>query len=297
MAYRSKNHHYVPKVIQKEFCFRNLETWYAKRDKQRKWKTPELTITDDCFSEDNYYSVLDENDELSDVVETDYYGKVDGFLGRILPELLDRLKRGEYPKFSEESITSLRKAIFELIKRTPEFTQNYNEEKIGKEIVEESIKADPKLEAKLTKNDLSIRKQKEIGRTVRVQAVTETSEEIMSALSEFDVRWVVSDTKHSYVLSSLIAYRIGNGGSNGLLNPAMEIWMPISPKHVIVLTRDINRKIPDVYFDKPEHIRKVNEYAVENSRAVCSHSQQLLESLVQKKSRFGTMDLGDRGSV
>jgi len=64
--------------------------------------------------------------------------------------------------------------------------------------------------------------------------------------------------------------------------PKMEMWMPISPKVAIVLVRDKEQKIPLRVVDCPDHIRKVNEYAMRKSIYIASHSEKLLKSLINQ---------------
>jgi len=100
-------------------------------------------------------------------------------------------------------------------------------------------------------------------------------------MADFVPRWAVIEGKNSFILSSLIAYRIGNGGHNGLANPNMEIWMPIAPKYAIVMLQDPEGKITHRVSEPRVHVRKVNEFAVRNSSYVASHSHKLLRSLVR----------------
>lgn len=285
MAERSKHHHFVPKVLQRSFCFEGERIWYVERNSDGRFMCPEPRNIRSCFRSRNYYTVLADG-KPSDLVERKFYGKIDDYLGRILPEFFASFGRNEVPTFSGRPLESLRNVIFEMIKRTPEFTKDYNEIDIGKEIVERELislgKGDPnpqrvqQLEGEL--NDQQ--KLLELGRTVRVRSTIQRSKQVESMLEDFVVRWAISRSKHSYVLSSKIVHRIGNGGSNGLSNPNMEIWMPISPKIAIVLLRDPESKIPLTVTDRMSSIRKLNEHAVENSQQIASHSRKLIESLV-----------------
>jgi hypothetical protein len=189
------------------------------------------------------------------------------------------------PTFSGEPLSSIRKVVFELIKRTPSFSKSYDDVVIGREIVEKEIAhyelnepGNPNL-GKARVDLESDEALKKLGRTVRVTAIVERMPLMQAALEEFEVRWAVSEGRSSFVLSDLIAYRIGNGGSNGLINPNAEIWMPISPKIALVLLRDPMRKIPYRVTETTKHIREINEYAAANSNKIASHSERLLLSL------------------
>lgn len=287
MAQRSKNHHFVPKVLQQRFIREGKRIWYSERGEDDSFGSPELRNIGKTFRKRNYYTVLN-GEEQSDIVEREFYGKIDDYLGKLLPDILNSFERKEIPTFSGESLDSLRKVVMEMAKRTPEFIKDHDDLSVGREIVESTLEALPeKSESEERLQLLSdINDQvrlREYGRDARVRGVVERSEKIEEALEEFSVRWAVSETHHSFILSSMIAYRIGNGGPNGLSNPNMEIWMPIAPKIALVLLRDPNNKIPLKSSETSIHIRKVNEYAVRNSQQIASHSNKLLESLTGKR--------------
>ncbi|WP_417727284.1 DUF4238 domain-containing protein [Roseovarius sp.] len=298
MVKRSKAHHFVPKVLQKAFCCRGNEIWFSRKKTDR-FTAPELTPTEKAFVVPNYYSILDGRG-LSDVVEKEFYGKIDNYLGSMLPDVLSAFDRGEVPVFSGNALDSLRRIVFELVKRTPDFTKSYSDHKIGLEIAEATLLSvengnkDSQYRCDILKILDDPEKLKAIGRSVRVKAVISSSDRIWPELEEFSVRWAISESKHSFILSSMIAYRVGNGGSNGLSNPNMEIWMPIAPKVALVLLRDRLGKVPLKVIESAEHIRKVNQYAIANSMQVGSHSQRLLESLTGQRSKFGMMLQNER---
>ena len=174
-----------------------------------------------------------------------------------------------------------------MAKRTPDFLDGHNDIAMGRKLVEDTLKYAsgeiPVAHRKQLEADLKdAARLQDKGRDIRVTATLKNSTRINEALSEFVPRWAVSETKHSYILASRMVYRIGNGESNGLINPNMEMWMPITPKIALVLLRDPENKIPHRVVDTPVHIRRVNEYAVKNSFEVASHSEALLKSLVRR---------------
>ena len=288
MSKRSKNHHYVPKVLQRQFLAEGERVWYSKRGEDGKYCAPYLKNIKKAFVGRDYYTVFD-GCEYSDIVETAFYGRIDDYLGRILPKVINHLENGIIPIFENESLTSLRWAVVEMTKRTPDFTKKIDEEAIGLEIFEGAL-ADRPFESENASNqekaatlaDPTITKK--LGRAVRVRATIARSAKIEKVLEEFSIRWSVSKTQHSYILSSSMAYQIGNGGSNGLAKPRAEIWMPVSPKIALVLVRDPARKIPLKVPDTPHHIRQVNEFAARSSDQIASHNQNLIESILGKKA-------------
>jgi hypothetical protein len=282
---RIKKHHFVPKVLQKAFRAEGDHIWYSSRGSDGRFGDVEDRNIESTFRVKDLYTVLDDDDILSDEIEREFYGRIDDYLGRMLPKVLDGLDSGKVPTFSSEALISLRLIVFEMIKRTPDFTNKYDDVEIGKDFVEdmlESFKENPDPERQSAfENALSNQtKLKQLGRTIKVRGVILNSDMVSDAMAEFVPRWAVIEGKQSFILSSMIAYRIGNGGHNGLANPNMEIWMPIAPKYAIVLLQDPEGKIPHRVDEPRDHVRQVNEFAVRSSRYVASHSSKLLRSLV-----------------
>ncbi len=292
MPVRSKTHHFVPQILQKRFCFKDNLTWYSRRRGDGSYSTPELIHTKKAFCIDNYYSII-VDEELSDSVERKFYGNIDNFLGEFIPAALAAIESNKVPRLSQECLNSARRVIFEMIKRTPDFVRKYDDVLVGKDIITAALSEgeragiDADEQADLQSELRDSQKLKELGRSVRVQATIKRSERVESALDEFEVKWAISKSRHSFILSSMMAYRIGNGGSNGLASESVEIWMPISPKVSLVLLKDKKKQIPSLVLESADSIRKFNEFAVRNSSQIASHSQSLIESLTGNKSRYG----------
>lgn len=289
MSKRSKRHHFVPKVLQKSFCAEGQKIWYAERENKAKYGKPELRNIDSTFRIRNYYTVLD-GDEPSDVVERSFYGRIDDYLGDVIPECIKILDQGDAPTFDASPLATLQDVVFEMLKRTPEFTRQHDDASIGLEVVEGSIEragnspefADQKLG--LLSDLQNEQKLVAIGRDVRVRGtIKEPSERVVTELRKRKVRWAIAPGKHSFVLSSMIAYRIGNGGPNGLSNPKSEIWLPISPKYVLVLVRDDFSRVPLRVQETRDRVRVLNEFAVKNCSQIGSHSEKLISSLVSRQ--------------
>ena len=287
MGNRAKNHHIVPKVLQKQFAIPGDQQriWRVKRDANGAFQSLEPKRLAKSFVIKDYYTIL-ENNQRSDLIERELYGKIDDFLGRLLPDVIGALNRGVAFKFSKETLDSIREIIRHMITRTPDFLE-HDDVGIGKEVVEATLQtlssensSDQRrqLEAQL-RDDVQLQ---DIGRHIRVTAKLKNSSRVSKALSEYVPRWSISQSKHSYILASRMVYRIGNGGSNGLSSPKMEMWMPITPKIALVLVRDPKNEIPHRVIDTPKHIRQVNEYAVKTSFEVASHSETLLKSLIRQ---------------
>jgi Protein of unknown function (DUF4238) len=282
---RSKIHHYVPKGLQRYFCVVGEKIWYAERRPDGKFVEPELRNIHSVFQIKNYYTIL-EGAKPSDKIERQYYGVLDNFLGDFLLHVHETLDKKMLPVIKGRPLESLRRCIFQMITRGPEFLQNYNETDVGHQIVVDTLAtvkarndADPQiyeLQEKLLHPD----RLRQLGRHSRVLGQMSRSERVENALDEFFPKWAVSEGSHSFVISSRAVHRIGNGGSNGLANPVVEYWLPISPKRALVLLRKSDQTIPDLYSISRDHMRHINEFAAKDSKSLASHSETLLRSLI-----------------
>jgi hypothetical protein len=286
---RSRKHHFVPEVLQKQFCFEGKRLWYCERKDRNSFSKPEIRNVESCFRKKDHYTVYVEG-KPSDIVERKYYGKIDNYLGAVIAGVIKCFNEEKIPVFSGEPLESIRQTIYNLIKRTPHFFEKYDELEVGRDLLKRQIKAlkelkDTRVEARVGELTERLRDSSYLiqrGRDVRVRSALRSYEKVEMLLGEFSVRWAVSDTRHSFILSSLIAYRIGNGGSNGLSNPNVELWMPIAPKVALVLCRDFENKVPLKSTVSPNHMRQINEYVVANSNQIAASSERLLLSLTGK---------------
>lgn len=291
MSKRSKNHHFVPIVLQKQFASEQdaKRIWFAEKEKV--FRAPELKKFEKAFYKRNYHTVL-LNDGPSDIIEKKFYGQIDNFFGKFLPAVAGAIEAGQAPNLSYQSVESIRMSVFEMVKRSPEFSKKYDDLEVGKQALQEILttlsengKYDERdKQLKAYSNDHRLR---ELGRDIRNRAILPMSDQMKNALGERDIRWAVSKTKNSFILSSLLVYRIGNGGRNGLINPNSEIWMPISPKICLILLKDPFNMVPLVNHLDAKKIREINEFAAQNSSQIGSHSQRLIESITRQKASLG----------
>ena len=282
---RAKIHHFVPKVLQKYFQSEDGGIWFSEKNNDGKFNRPELRNITSTFKSRDYYTVY-EGGELSDRIERDFYGTIDNRLGDILHEIHSTLDKGLVPTVHGKSLESLQNIVYHLLVRTPEFTSKNDDYLVGFQLINtvlEEAKSRGLPSEEIEKLNLRLANRAHVrnsGRDIRVKVQALPSEEIMKLLRAYKVRFVISEGRHSFVLSSAAVYRLGNGGSNGLENLKSEFWLPISPKRVLVLVRDVDEKIPLLSSENRDHAREVNEYSVSTSSQIASHSEDLLKSLI-----------------
>lgn len=285
MNQRIKRHHIVPKVLQRRFAIDDDSTrvWRSKRVQNATFPSPHKKRIDQAFMTLDY-NTFTVDGKRHDDIERIYYGGIDDFLGRFIPKVLDYIDNNQTPSLDASTLFDVRRVVLEMVKRSPEFTI-YSDEERGRKYVKRAISELPCTEKdderqRLTAEQQDRDKLNEYGRNIRVIETIEDRQIVNDALSEFSVRWAVSKTEYSFILSSLMVYRIGNGGHNGFNNPMMEMWFPISPKVCMVLVRDPYNKIPAIVLETPQNIRRLNEFAIANSNEIASHCETLLRSLL-----------------
>lgn len=291
MAQRAKIHHYVPKVLQRQFVCEGERIWYSTRINGA-WGAPELRNIASTFQQKDLYTIMTD-EGYSDLVERTYYGGIDNYLGEIIPEVLWAFGEGKAPLFRGEALEEIRNCAIAMIRRTPDFSKGIYEsdEARGRIYAERAIELHKQaggqeeriawLQSELA-NPARLRAH---GRDIRVRANLRPVEEAEKLFSEFDVRWAVCEQRASLVLPSVISYRFGNGGSTSLANPRVEVWIPINPKVSMALVRDQSRRIPAVSVLSQAKVREINEHALQVSSSIASHSQSLLESLTGRRAK------------
>lgn len=278
MGASSKRHHYVPQCLTRNFCY-DGKLWYAEKSTEGAYSPPEPRQTRSVFWHPYYYTVH-VGGKQSDVVEKEFFQKLDNRLGEIVAKILYQADK-DFLDLSLTDQNELSHLLFHLIVRTPQLIK-VDDTDLGRELFEEIMALSPedsedRIHAQKILNDpKALRKH---GRDIRVQSQILPPREAKPYLDQLRVGIAKSYGTHSFIISDPPAYQLGNGGNNGLKNSDAEIWLPISPKVALIF---INRKHADLQrvigIDR-DFARKINEYAARGSRAIASHSYKLLCSL------------------
>lgn len=289
MSERSKKHHFVPQVLQRQFACEGDRIWYATRN-QGVYGPPQLRNIGSAFRIKNLYTVLVDG-QYSDVVEREFYGGIDNYLGEIIPEVLEAFRLGYVPQFRGGALEQIRLCALAMIRRTPDFSPAIygTDEQRGRDFVEKLISAHLATgpEVQIEHLYLELRdpaKLRARGRDIRVRATVSPMSTAGEMIKEFSVRWAICERGAAFILPSIMSFRIGNGGPTTLSNPRVEIWMPISRELAMVLVRDKFGKVPTASLIHRTKVREVNEHAMSMSTSIASHSQLLLESLTGRRA-------------
>jgi len=291
MSERSKKHHFVPRVLQRQFACEGGRIWYATRN-QGSYGAPQLRNMESTFRMKDLYTVLVDG-QYSDVVEREFYGGIDNYLGEIIPEVLEAFRRGLTPQFRGEALEEIRQCALAMIRRTPDFSPAIygTDEERGRDFVDKLISAylASGTNAQIIESlELELHDPARLrarGRDIRVRATVSPLSTAGEMIREFSIRWAISERRSAFILPSIMSFRIGNGGPTSLANPRVEIWMPISRDLAMVLVRDKFGKVPIASLISRARVREVNEHAMKLSTSIGSHSKLLLESLTGRRAK------------
>lgn len=192
---RARIHHFVPKALQRYFLNDLGQIWYVERDELGCFCLPQTRNTKSTFKLRDYYTVL-EDGRLTDRIETEFYSAMDNFLGSFLADIHCLLDKGVRPNVTGNALFNIRRVIYHLIVRTPEFASRYDDYEIGKDFLQDVL-AGAK-EKNFTEEEIaSLRdeladktKVKHQGRTIRVRSQTSPTDKVLDALEKFVVRFV-----------------------------------------------------------------------------------------------------------
>ena len=87
---RIRNHHFVPKILQKAFRFEGERVWYAERQPGGRYTRPEQRNIEKTFRLKDFYTI-EINGEQSDIVERSFYGSIDDDLPPGRPSFITRV--------------------------------------------------------------------------------------------------------------------------------------------------------------------------------------------------------------
>jgi len=133
---RSKRHHYVPKALQARFSDQNGQIWYASREnKQQRFESFENRSSTSCFQLRDFYTVLADQDRRSDIVERNFFGKIDNYFASLLREIEAIESSGVVPRFGGEAQEAYYNLLVALFKRTPDVANHAEDEAVGHEVV------------------------------------------------------------------------------------------------------------------------------------------------------------------
>lgn len=284
---RSKRHHYVPKALIRKFSPNGKNIYYATRDntntgyKDNPFKQINFNNIDKTFCEKDLYTIV-QNSRLSDAIEREFYMKFDDGLGKFVTEIIDHLDSGSAPRFYGDALEELRHMFYHMMNRSADWVARFNRIELGEKLANDLIKGgladhpdlDDHTKRVIMKEPTAL---KHAGYDLFNRArASRPGERILAELSEMEIRFAKTPEMSSFILPSRGVVPASNGGTTGLGNKKVEMWLPISPRYVMILLRDPFNKIPQMNRLSKAKVKEFNEVAASNSSAVGSNSLQVI---------------------
>jgi hypothetical protein len=278
MAKISKLHHYIPRLILREFANEAGQLNFVRRSSQ----TITTAALRNLFAENYLYSRIRE-DGSKDVSLENVYAKLEGSTAVILASLISAARNGEAVVLTSEDRRIIDKFIYHLWRRTPDvfdrmFPAESDQEAIS--LIEVALR---EKQHQLIIDDIEKLRipgnAKRIINNTRLEVLQAERPEILGAFSEFELHVVVvADRRSSFIVGSYPVLALNGEKLSTFVSTGTEIWVPIAPDVALCLCSPLSFQI--VAADQAL-VRKVNEMIVARSSSIASHSEALLRSLAK----------------
>ncbi|WP_088623590.1 DUF4238 domain-containing protein [Oceanicola sp. 22II-s10i] len=274
---RSKRHHYVPQVLSRRFLDVHGKLWYSERIDQAAFSKPAKRTPQGMFWERNYNTTV--IDGLpSDQIERDFWAPVDSELGEFLTEIEEIFEAGRTPSLGGASLAGFKELVAAFLKRSIDIGGRYSPTDIGNEL-RDRILGDARAVSVL--DAYSPQEFERFGRHIRAVAIAHRSERILNTLRSYELRWALAGAKDSFVLGSRMV--LISGGALNAMSGGSDIIFPLSPKKAAVLTpRFVGVPLRMEY--SRGMVKNVNSEMRKQSKALASHSRELLRSVIRGRS-------------
>jgi Protein of unknown function (DUF4238) len=298
MASIPKQHHYVPKLIQRRFVGPSGQLYFVRRD------NPVIKVSNptDLFKQNHLYSKTSA-DWVKDPSLELFYADLEGKAGSIISDLISHARRNIHANLSETDRQILIKFIYHMWKRTPEeldriFPVNSDEEAIytvdrAMRDMNRQLSDEEFIELLVPGNARRILKNG------CIEMLRRDSPDVMQVMAELDIRLVVIPPDGgAFVIGSNPVLPINLRRSAPIVSSRIEVWIPLAREVALCFC---DRRQPGVVVASQPIVRKVNELIASRSSILASHSDALLCSLVramwgvQVKSHVATGPVGGAG--
>lgn len=277
MAKISKLHHYVPRLILRQFADEAERLNFVRRSS--------LTITRaairNLFAANHLYSRTRE-DGSKDVSLEDFYASIEGDTGGVLAGIISaaRSRKAFSPSGQERRI--LDKFIYHLWRRTPDVFDRMFPAGSDEEAASLIDVAFRDKQHQLTIDDMEKLRipgnAQRLLKNTRMEILQVERPEILKVLAEFQLHTIVADKRSSFIVGSYPVLALNGQKLHTLISTGTEIWVPIAPDVALCLCAP--RSFQLIAADQAL-VRKVNELIASRSSAIASHSEALLKSLAR----------------
>ena len=268
---RSKNHHYLAEGFQKRFIEGFDALYYSKRDAAGRFGCIEVRNPN-------------ENGNPTDIVEREFYSRVDDLLCKLIDEIRPLVRKRENFDISEQSDFTLRIIFIEMMRRVPEFQKNFPSNYLsqlditGAEFLERFPERESEIRKAIEKRYNNPQELQNVGLETR----TIYPKQILKGMNGMSFNFAILPRNTMFILSSNMIQRLSNKGNGSLDHPKTELWFPIDP-HVAIVAARVDPSFPQFVEMDQKFAKEYNNLAVGRSDEIASPSRRLLSALIRRR--------------
>jgi Protein of unknown function (DUF4238) len=278
-----KNNHYVPKWLLKNFRNDKAELFYFSKNFPQ--KPIEHRNSDSIFSKNYLYVAIDSSGKKDVSLERDHFDALEKEFQPIIQKIISCARSGKTPQLDKSEKASWDDFLANMWSRTPDAQ---NEVIVKMDLDQEfdlSIRNYESVFGTLSdakrKELYSLSTKKRIFHNAMVDSFRSPMPKAREALSKRGIGVVRSNNKtSSFLISSFPVAELTFPGRTSLLDPIVELWMPIS--HDVAVTIWLKAGQEKLVEINQLQIMRINEILYSQSTEIAGKSKELVESFAKR---------------
>lgn len=278
----SKNHHYVPKAVLRNFC--DSGETILRIQRSTKGEIPELKNIDKVFQRFHLNNFEADSGEKDDRIEKFFASELDNFIPGWIEIFENALLSGRLSFATEESRYRFIQFFYNHMRRTPDFivpiVNKVSNEVLHENLTEEFEKRHRRLSEREREMLESDSWRQRVISNSRVNSLSRQSEKVLTVLAS--MRIVLATPKRNskeFIVASNPVARFENYPKQQLGDDGVELWTTLTPK-IAVGFAIWNKPVSILALDD-DGVRKMNYTLTKNSSAIAGRSAKLLDSLAR----------------
>ena len=279
MSQLSKNHHYVPQGILRNFCFQNETTWYLSQD--RFPCEPEDRNIGSIFRRRHFNSYQRDDGTKDDTLERFFGENFDNYVPFWLSRFEAAIASKQPVQLTDAERMRFVQFFYNHMKRSPDFI-----EPIVKEVTEKTFHPNSILELEknvrpLTKTERqkfsSQKYQQRLAANSRVVNFSRQSIGVLEKLNSMSLAIARPlRPQKQFIVGSYPVIRFENYPLQPLGDHGVELWTTLSPTVAVGFAHSVSEPVLDL---DDNQVRKLNTAIARKSRAIASKSPRLISSI------------------
>jgi hypothetical protein len=268
-------------MLQKRFVDENGDIHYF--DKSESEKGVQRTKPKKLLMQLHLYST-ESASGVKDATLENEYSALENATDPLIGEMLEIIDEGRYPKLSASAHELWATFVYHQWRRTPDMQSRIMSPSNALAIIETGLKDIEEkngkpLDREVREKFLDPKYVTRFHQNARVKALRRQSPEILGMLKAKGLFFGHCSCKDGFILGSSPIIKIGRVGSE-LSDPAVEVWLPISP-HVCAVLGGAPNDGQLVWMTRPQ-VRKINLIIETNSSVFAGNSRSQIESIVSR---------------